>query len=156
MLLGQVFQSIASWQKLSGVNLKAKLAYKLLKYTTLVSAEHAIADKQRVALIHEITGTKEGEDAKIEPDSPEIREYAGKFNEIMLTESTLEQLDMDFEEVINAVDEKDESLTVSDLAMLQPFFMPNKEAVAVEKTDDVTPPSGTRQICRQHGEDNGE
>lgn len=122
MLLGEIFQSIAAWQKLSGINLRAKLAYKLLKYTALVSAEHAIAEKQRVALIHEITGTKEGENAKIEPDTPELTEYVQKFNEVMLTESTLEQLQMDFEEVVNAVDEKDESLSVSDLAMLEPFF----------------------------------
>lgn len=123
MLLGQVFQSIATWQKLAGINLKAKLAYKLLKYTALVSAEHAIADKQKVALIHEITGTKEGEEAKIEQDSPEMKEFAPRFQEVMLTESTLEPLNMDFEEVVNAVDEKDESLTVSDLAMLEPFFV---------------------------------
>ena len=127
MLLGQIFQSIGAWQKLSGINLKAKLAYKLLKYTALVSAEHTIAEKQRVALIHEITGTKEGEEAKIEPDSPEIQEYMGKFNEVMLTESTLKQLDMDFEEVINAVDEKEEALSVSDLAMLAPFFEEKKD-----------------------------
>ena len=123
MLLGQVFQSIAAWNKLSSVNMKPKLAYKLLKYMALVSAEHAIAEKQRVALIHEITNTKEGEDAKIEPDTPEHREYVSRFNEVILTESTLEQLQMDFEEVVNAVDEKDESLTVSDLAMLEPFFL---------------------------------
>lgn len=122
MLLGEIFQSIAAWQKLSAVNMKPKLAYKILKYTKLVSAEHAIAEKQRVALIHEVTNTKEGEEAKIEPDTPEFVEYAQKFQAIMLTESDLKQLDMDFEEVVNAVDEKDESLAVGDLAMLEPFF----------------------------------
>lgn len=122
MLLGQVFQSIEAWRKLSNINMQPKLAYKILKYTKLVSAEHEIAERQRVALIHELTNTKDGEDAKIEPNTDEFRVYVGKFNEIMLTESTLSQLDMDFEEVVNAVDEKDESLTVSDLAMLEPFF----------------------------------
>ena len=137
MLLGQIFQSIQAWQKLSAINLRAKLAYKLLKYTALVSAEHVIAEKQRVALIHEVSGTKEGENAKIEPDTPEFQEYVQKFNEVMLTESTLDRLDMDFEEVINAVDEKDESLTVSDLAMLEPFFATvTNPAPPVEKADE--------------------
>jgi len=137
MLLGQIFQSITAWQKLASINLKAKLAYKLLKYTNLVSAEHAIAEKQRVALIHEITETKEGEEAKIEPDTPEFKEYVEKFNAVMLTESDLKSLDVDFEEVVNAVDEKDESLTVSDLAMLEPFFTtdPGEES----RNEDGTP-----------------
>ena len=126
MLLGQVWQSITAWQKLSVINLRAKLAYKLLKYTALVSAEHAIAEKQRVSLIYEITGAKEGEDVKIEPNTPEFAEYAEKFNAVMVTESDLQPLDMYFEEVINAVDEKEESLTVGDLAMLEPFFVDKK------------------------------
>ena len=126
MLLGQVFQSITAWQKLSALPLKAKLAYKLLKYTALVSSDHAIAEKQRVALIHEVTGTKEGEEVKIEPNTPEFVEYAEKFNAVMMTESDLNPLDMDFEDVVNAVDEKDESLTISDLALLEPFFVDKK------------------------------
>lgn len=126
MLLGHVFQSVAAWQKLSSINLRAKLAYKLLKYTNLVSAEHTIANKQREALIYEITGTKEGQEAKIEPNTPEFLEYVEKFNAVMQTESDLQPLDMDFEEVVNAVDEKDESLTVSDLALLEPFFVDKK------------------------------
>lgn len=138
MLLGEIFQSIAVWQKLSGINLQARLAYRILKYTKLVSAEYEIAEKQRVALIHEITGTKEGEDAKIEPDTPELQEYVGKFNEIMLMESDLQQLDIDFEEVINSVDEKGEALTVNDLAMLELFFQTPDEKVESrgEKTSD--------------------
>lgn len=134
MLLGQVFQSLGAWRKLSAINLKAKLAYKLLKYTALVSAEHAITEKQRVSLIHEITDTKDGQEAKIEPDTPEFAEYIGKFNEIMLTESDLPQFDMDFEEVVNAVDEKDESLTVSDLALLEVFF---RTTDGKEKAEDA-------------------
>jgi len=144
MLLGEIFQSIAAWQKLSAVNMKPKLAYKILKYTKLVSAEHEIAEKQRVALIYEITGAKEGEDAKIEPDTPEFVEYVGKFNEVMMTESVLKKLDVDFEEVVNAVDDKDESLTVSDLAMLEPFFdtmeqVPDEDPTIPFRNADGTP-----------------
>lgn len=122
MLLGQIFQSIAAWQKLSAINLRPRFAYKILKYMKLVSAECEIAEKQRAALIHELTDTAEGEDAKLEPDTPEFAAYVARFNEVMVTESTLKQLDMDFEEVVNALNEKDESFTVSDLTMLEPFF----------------------------------
>ena len=129
MLLGQIFQSIEAWKKLAGINMKPKLAYKVLKYTKKVSAECEIAEKQRVALIREITGTKEGEEAKIEPNSPEIQEYVRRFNEIMLLESSLSRLDLDFSDVINAVDEKDETLSVSDLALLEVFFSDYEEPV---------------------------
>ena len=123
MLLGQIFQSIDSWKKLSSVNLKPKIAYAVLKYTKLVGDEHAIAEKQRVALIHEITGTQAGEDAKIEPNSPEFAEYITKVNEIMSQESSLEQINLGLEEVVNALDGKDDVLSISDLAMLEPFFV---------------------------------
>lgn len=145
MLLGQIFQSIAAWQKLSAVNMKPKLAYKILKYTKLITAEHEIAEKQRVALIHEITGTEEGQDAKIEPNTSEFAAYVQKFNEVMLTESALQKLDMDFGDVVDAVDNKDEMLTVNDLAMLEPFFLsseidpPEDDPTAEFRNEDGTP-----------------
>jgi len=122
MLLGQVYQSVGSWQKLAAINMKPKLAYKILKYVKLVFAEQEIIEKQRVALIREITGTKDGEDAKIEPNTPEFIQYMNRFNEVLVTETTLGQCDSYFDEVMDAVDEKNESLTVTDLAMLEPFF----------------------------------
>ena len=135
MLLGQIFQSIQAWQKLSGINMKPKLALNILRYTKLVSAEYEHAEKLRTAMIHEATGTKEGEEVKVEPNTPEMEVFVKGFNQIMQAESDLKQLDMDFEEVVNAVDEKDESLTVNDLAMLEPFFMGGKQP-AVEKADE--------------------
>jgi hypothetical protein len=122
MLLGQVFQSVGAWRKLSAVNLKPKIAYAILKYTKLVSEEHAIAEKQRVMLIHEITKTNEGEKASIEPDTPEFMEYISGLNEIMSQESSLKKIDINMDVVIDALDGKDDVLSVSDLAMLEPFF----------------------------------
>lgn len=122
MQLGQIFQSIESWRKIASVNLKPKIAYAILKYTKLVSAEHEIADKQRVALIHEITGTKDGENASIEPNTPEFTEYVKKVGEVMSQESDLPGLALSFDEVIDALDGKDNVLSVSDLAILEPFF----------------------------------
>ena len=123
MLLGQIHLSIKSWKKLSNVNLKPKIAYKILKYTKLVNDEYEIAEKQRVALIREITNTADGQDAKIEPDSPELVEYVREFNEIMVQESSLGQVSLGFEEVIDALDGKADVLSVTDLAILEPFFV---------------------------------
>ena len=127
MLLGQVFQSIQAWQKLSAIPLKPKIAYRVLKYTKKVSSEHELAEKQRVALIHEVTGTLEGQDAKIEPNTPEFQEYATRFNAIMALESDLEPIDMELQQVVDVLDDKEESLSMSDLAVLEPFFKSGDE-----------------------------
>ena len=122
MKCGEVFQSVKSWQKLAGINMRPKLAYEILKYTKAVGVEYEVIEKQRVALVHEITNTKLGEDAKIEPESEEFRKYIAGLNEILDVESDLDKLDVEFSDVIDAVDEKSEVLTVSDLAALEPFF----------------------------------
>ncbi len=122
MNYGQVFRSISSWQKISGISMKPRIAFAILKYTKRVSDEFELIEKQRVALIHEITATEPESEVKIEPDTEEFNKYIAGLQEILIVESDLEPIDLDFEEVINAVDDKDESLTVSDLAVLEPFF----------------------------------
>ncbi len=123
MLLGQIWQSMESWRKLSSVSMHPMMAYKVLKYTKLVEAEYAVADKQRRALIHELTGTKDGEDAKIEQDTPEFMAYVEKFNEVMTVKSSLKQVKgVELEGVVKAVGDKDDVLSVRDLALLEPFF----------------------------------
>ena len=122
MLLGQIYQSMEAWKKLSALTMKPFIAYQVLKYTKLVSAEYAVADAQRIALIHEITNTKDGEDAKIEPQSPEFAQYVEKLNEVMTVESSLEQCAIPLEEILKAIGDKDEVLTIQDLALLEPFF----------------------------------
>ncbi len=122
MLLGRIYSSVKAWNKLSSVTMHPMMVYKVLKYTKLVEAEYAIADKQRVALIHEISGTKEGEDAKIEPNTPEFRQYVERFNEVLQVESTLKQIKVGLEDVLKAIGDKDDVLSVGDLALLEPFF----------------------------------
>ncbi len=122
MLLGEIFQAMESWKKLSAVPMKPSLGYRLLKYTKLVSAEYEVAEKQRVELIREISGTKEGQDAKIEPDTPEFKEYVKRFQEVLTVETALKQVDVKFDRVMKAVGEIDGVLTVTDLATLEPFF----------------------------------
>jgi len=122
MKCGEVYRSVAAWQKLAGVNMKPKLAFKILKYTKAVGAEYEVIEKLRIALVHKLTGTKSGEEAKINPDTEESRLYSAGLQEILAVDSDLAKLDCDFEHVINAVDEKSEALSVSDLATLEPFF----------------------------------
>ncbi len=122
MLLGQVFQSVGAWRKLSAVNMKPSVAYKILKYTKAVNAEFDIAEKQRVLLIHDITETEDGQDASIEPNSEEFAEYATRLSAVMSQESDLGQCELDFGVVVDALDGKDDVLSVSDLAQLEPFF----------------------------------
>lgn len=118
MFLGQIFNSISAWQKLAGINMKPKLAYKILKYTKLVTAEAEIVRKQQEAIIREI----KGEVMNIAKDTPEFTAYAAQFDPVLQTESDLPQLDVNFEEVVNGVDEKGESIAIQDLAFLEPFF----------------------------------
>ncbi len=123
MLLGTIYQSVDAWRKLSSVSMHPMTAYKVLKYTKLVEAEWAVAEKQRVALIREITKTEEGQDAKIEPASPEFKTYVERVNEVMQVESTLKQIKkVTLEDVLKSVGDKNDVLSVSDLALLEPFF----------------------------------
>ena len=129
MQLGQIYSSTEAWRKLSSVSMHPMMAYKVLKYTKLVEAEYAVADKQRVALIHEITSTKDGEDAKIEPGTPEFTTYVERLNEVMVVESTLKLIKgVSLEDVLKAVGDKDDVLTVSDLALLEPFFKSDEDS----------------------------
>lgn len=122
MLLGQIFSSIEPWKKLSSVNMKPKVAYAILKYTALVSAEAAVVEKQRMALIYEASGSEPGTEVKLMPEEPGWEQFVRGFNEILSQESDLGPIQMDMGEVIDALDGKDDVLSVSDLARLEPFF----------------------------------
>ena len=135
MRLGEIFQAMESWRALAAVKMQPQMAYKVLKYTKLVTAEWEIAEKQRVALIYEITGTQEGQPAKIEPGSPELAEYAERLNEVLMAESDLVQFKGSLDDVMAVVrDDESNLISVSDLATLEGFFkgasVPKPPAVA--------------------------
>ena len=132
MLCGQIRNSISAWRKLADISMRAGLAYKILKYTNLVSAEYEIIEKQRIVLIHKVTGTKPGDSADIKPGTKDFKDFEGGLIEILLVESNLPQLKMAFMDVIEAVDQNGGTLTVSDLAALEPFFL----------TMECNPPNG--------------
>ncbi len=135
----EIFQSIPSWRKLSGITMKPLIAFKILRYTKLVSAEFEHIEKQRVDLAHEISGTSRDQNVKLEPDTPELLEFQRRFNEVLDTESTLPFLRLDLETVVNALDGKEDVLTVSDLANLEVFFQypepPKDDVIDVEAVE---------------------
>ncbi len=136
MQLGQIFSSIESWRKLSVVNLKPKIAYAIFKYTALVTAEAEVVEKQRTALIYEVTGTESGTEVKLGPGEPGWDLFVQGFNEILSQESDLKPIDMDMEEVVDALDGKDDVLSVSDLARLEVFFSTPAEPSPPTKLDE--------------------
>ncbi len=118
----QVFQSIASWRRLSGILMKPKVALKILRYTKLVEAEWVNIEKLRVALAYDVSGTPENAEVKIEPDSPQAVEFGERFSDILNEESELARVSLTLDEVVHSLEGKEDSLTVSDLALLEPFF----------------------------------
>ena len=123
MNCGNVFGSINAWRKLSGINMKPMLALKILRYTKEVAAEHDAIEKLRLAMVYEITGAKPGQEIRLEPDTEEFKEYVIKLQEILAVETDLKPIKLDFDEVIKSVGEKEESVSISDLAALEPFFV---------------------------------
>lgn len=135
----EIFQSIPSWRKLSDITMKPLIAFKILRYMKLVSAEFEHIEKQRVDLAYEISKTPRDQNVKLEPETPELAEFQQRFNRVLDTESTLPFLRLDLETVINALDGKEDVLTVSDLANLEPFFQypepPEDEVIDVKAAE---------------------
>lgn len=132
----EVFQSIQTWQKLAGIVMKPVIAFKILRYTKLVSAEFEHIEKQRVDLAYEISGTPRDKNVKLEPGTSELMEFQQRFSEVLDVETTLPLLRLDLETVVTALDGKEDVLTVQDLAMLEPFFQypepPQNDVIDVE------------------------
>jgi len=122
MQLGHIFQSIQSWQTLAALKMHPQTAYQILKYSKLIAAEYEIAEKQRVALIREITGITEG-DATIEPGTDQFTDYVTRFNEILATESDLKPYNGSLYDVLAAVGKnQDNALSAQNIAQLEVFF----------------------------------
>ncbi len=117
-----VFQSIASWQKLAGIPMRPKSALAVLRYTKLVSAEYDNIERLRISLARRIAGAADGSAIEIAPDTPEAKEFAERFNEILNADVDLVPLRMSLDEIVNNLDGEEDSLTVADLAVLEPFF----------------------------------
>jgi hypothetical protein len=122
MKLLQVYSSNAIWGKLTGMKLSPKTAYDVLKFAKLVFAEYDIVEKTRVALIHELTKTSEGESASIEPGSADFTAYVERFSAMLAVESDLIKSPLKFDALIVDLDKNGNSLTAQEIAALEPFF----------------------------------
>jgi hypothetical protein len=114
MKLLNVLQSINAWKKLSLVNMKPRIALEVLRFNQRIADEHAIILKKQAALVAGVPDANE--------DTPEVMKLNAEFNEFLSQDSALTPMYLTLNELVGAVDEKDETLTIQDLAFLEPFF----------------------------------
>jgi hypothetical protein len=123
MKLVNVYMAKDAMTNLGKMKMTPGLGYKVLKYLRLFDAEFAIIEKQRVAAVHAATGTKEGEEVRIEPDTLPFTEFWRIFSDSLDVDSELAPMAMKLDELIAALDaEKGNVLSATDLAVLEPFF----------------------------------
>jgi len=140
MKLGDVFQATSAWNNLGTMKMRPRMAYLVLKYIQALSAEQEVIEKQRVALIHELTNTKEGENAKIEPGTLEFRQYAERFNDILATQCDVQPFEYSLDQVVEGLDEDEgNSLSAQDLAFLEPFFSTEQKEEEVAVAGRIQP-----------------
>ena len=89
MKLLDVFAGYGALVSLSKCKVPPKMAFALSKYLRLVQAEYDLIEKQRVALLHEATGTRDGEDTSVQYGTPQYIEYAEKFGPLLDSGSDL-------------------------------------------------------------------
>lgn len=123
MKLSNVVAANAVWRKLLQWRVKPALAYALLKYSRLLEAEFGIVETTRVALIRELTHTKDGEEVTLQPDTTEFKEYVKRFSAILDVDSELKPSELKFDALLSALaDDQTNILSAVDLGVLEPFF----------------------------------
>ena len=122
MKLLNVYASNAVWGKLIQCKMQPKMAYAILKYVQLVEAEHLIIEKTRVALIHELTNTKEGESAEVKPGTEAHLAYVKRFGDMLNVESDLQQSALKFDDLISGPQDQGNVLSAQEIGLLEPFF----------------------------------
>ena len=133
MKLGNVFAAREALVHLAALKMPSKVAYRVLKFSRKFDAEFGIIEEQRVKIIREITGAKEGEEAKIENGTPEMVSFYEKFAPVLGTDCDLELCPLKFEALMEAIDSEDGNiLSVQDLALLEPLFDSEEENPALK------------------------
>ncbi len=120
--LVQIFTARESWQRLAALKLPPLLGYRLLKYMKKVLAEIEIIEMQRVKLIRDCAGVKEGMDAELVPGTPGHARFVAEFGTLLNQQSDLEPSNTKFDDLIGAISTDGNALSVQDLAQLEPFF----------------------------------
>lgn len=123
MKLANIYGAYGAWGKLAQLKMNPKTAYTILKYLRRVASEYEIVEKTRVALIHELTNTKDGEDASIAPNTSTFNSYMARFNEILDVEPDLKPCEVKLDDLIAAISsDQSNVLTTADIAALESFF----------------------------------
>jgi len=136
MKLANVYMARAAMNQLVQAKLSPKVAYRVLKFAKKFEVEFGIVDAQRVALLREVSGAKEGKDAKIEPNTPEMATFVQEFNPILDTDSDMEVCPLKFDVLLEALDaEEGNKLSASDLAILEPLFESDEAASDIKVLD---------------------
>jgi hypothetical protein len=94
--------------------MKPRIALEVLRFNQRIADEHAIILKKQAALVAGVPDANE--------DTPEVMKLNAEFNEFLSQDSSLTPIYLTLNELVGAVDEKDETLTIQDLAFLEPFF----------------------------------
>ena len=126
MKLLNVYQARDAWQRLSALRMPPHTAYRLLKYLKRVVAESEVIEQQRVRLVREAAGVKEGEDANLAPGTPGYIQFVTDFGKVLDTESDLKLFDMTLAGLLDLLGkEQGNVLSAQDLGQLEAFFKPD-------------------------------
>jgi len=122
--------------RLATLKMAPRVAYDVLKFSRRFDAEFEIIEKQRVALIMEISGAGKGEDVTIEQNSPEFDRFVAAFDEVLSVDSDMAVCPMRMPALIAALDASEgNTLAMQDIAMLEVLFESDAEE---EINEEVT------------------
>jgi hypothetical protein len=123
MKLALIYTAREAWQRLGALKLPPQSAYQILKYLKLFTAEVEVVEQQRIKLIRDISGTKEGENASIKQGTPEFSKFAAEFEAVLGADSELKLIAMSLPVLLDQIGkDADNVLSTHDLAQLELFF----------------------------------
>ena len=118
-----VVNSVEAWGRLASMKLNASVAYKVLKYMQRLDEEFKAFEKQRAAAVCEAAGAEPGSSVALESGSDAHGRYIGLLDELLAVEVETGKIDLSIEDILCGSGE----ISVSDLAVLEPFFSEPKE-----------------------------
>lgn len=120
MKLGNVVLASDAFNHLATLRMPPQMAYRLLKYGRLLSAERELAEQQRIAIVRKVSGIAEG-NVTLEPGTPEYQQFVTEYGEALEVKSDLAPLDLTLDELLEAIG-SDGALSITDLGNLEPLF----------------------------------
>ncbi len=119
MKLGDIYGGFPVLGKIAQIKMNPKRSYLILKYFRILGQEYEMIEKQRVALIHEITRTNDGEEASVKSGSPEFASYVEKFSAVLEVESDIAICALTMDALLEEISD---GLTMQEVGALEPLF----------------------------------